>query len=105
LAFISEYNLQMLYLPGLPKQGAQCLVGDVSTGVFHPIVPAKFLKDFFCICTAFPLLGGWPLESSRFFWHSLANNVTNWAKSCLHCEGSKIHCNTHLLPQPIPIPQ
>jgi hypothetical protein len=27
--------------------GAQCLAGDISTGVFRPIVPLKFRKDFF----------------------------------------------------------
>jgi hypothetical protein len=42
--------------------------------------------------------------SSRFVWHSLTNEVTSWAKSCLHCQWSKIHCHTRLLPQPIPIP-
>jgi hypothetical protein len=35
----------------------------------------------------------------------LANDVTNWAKSCLHCQQSKIHHHICLLPQPIPIPQ
>jgi hypothetical protein len=85
LAFISEFNIQMLYLPGLKnvvgtgnvtaaaaadpvdfeamaaeqnsyaetqrllggtsrkltfrQTGAHCLAGDVSTGVFRPIVP------------------------------------------------------------------
>jgi hypothetical protein len=29
------------------QAGAKRLVGDVSTGVFHPIVPAKFQKDIF----------------------------------------------------------
>ncbi len=40
------------------QAGTQCLVGNVSMGVFHPIIPAKFRKDIFCICTAFPILGG-----------------------------------------------
>jgi hypothetical protein len=29
------------------QTGAQRLAGDVSTGVFRPIVPGKFRKDFF----------------------------------------------------------
>jgi hypothetical protein len=41
------------------QAGAQCLVGDTSTGVSHPIVPAKCKKDIFCICT-FPILEGSP---------------------------------------------
>jgi hypothetical protein len=143
LAFISEFNVQMLYLrglrnvadclsclplplPGLPgtvatagaanpvdfeamaaeqnhcaemqrllsssslkivfqQAGAQRLFGNVSTGTFCPIVPAKFRNDIFCICTTFPTLGGLPLGVS-------ANR-------------GKIHRHTRLLLQPIPIPQ
>jgi hypothetical protein len=29
------------------QTGAQHLVGDVSTGTFHPVVPLKFRKDIF----------------------------------------------------------
>jgi hypothetical protein len=29
------------------QAGAQCLVGDVSTGVFCPVVPEKFRKEVF----------------------------------------------------------
>jgi hypothetical protein len=102
LAFISEVNVQLLYLPGLKyviadflsrplpqsagsvaavaadpvdykempaeqnrcaemqrlldstsfklaffQTGAQCLAGDVSTGIFRPVVPLKFRKDIF----------------------------------------------------------
>jgi hypothetical protein len=46
----------------LRQAGAHRLVSDVSIKVFCPIVPAKFRKEFFCICTAFPTLGGWPLD-------------------------------------------
>jgi hypothetical protein len=50
-------------------------------------------------------LASWRLVSSRFVWRSLANDVTSCAKSCLHCQWSKIHRHTRLLPQPIPILQ
>jgi hypothetical protein len=43
--------------------------------------------------------------SSRLVWRGLANDVTSWAKSCLHCQRSNIHRHTRLLPQSIPIPQ
>ncbi len=43
------------------QAGAQRLVENVSTGVFRPIIPVNFRRYFFCICTAFPTLGGWPL--------------------------------------------
>jgi hypothetical protein len=39
----------------LRQSGAQHLVGDISTGVFCPIVPAKFRKDiFFAFAQHFP---------------------------------------------------
>jgi hypothetical protein len=47
------------------QAGAQRLVGDVSTGVFRPIVHQQNSKNtFFCICTAFTTLGDWPLGAS-----------------------------------------
>ncbi len=37
------------------QAGTQRLVGDISTGVFRPIVPAKFQKDiFFAFAQHFP---------------------------------------------------
>jgi hypothetical protein len=66
-------------------------------------------KTFFCSCTTFPTLGGLPLGfllvSSRFVWCGLSNDITNWARPCLLCQQSKIHRDTRLLPQPIPVPQ
>jgi hypothetical protein len=36
------------------------LAGDVSTGIFRPIVPQKFRKDFFSVFTTFHTWGGSP---------------------------------------------
>ncbi len=128
LAFISEFNIQMLYLPGLKnvvadflsrpsppglagavaataaadpvyfeamaaeqnscaetqrllggtslklafrQAGAHRLAGDVSTGVFHPIVPQKFRRDIFLNLhnISHPgRLASRRLVSSRFVW-------------------------------------
>jgi hypothetical protein len=164
LAFISVFNVQMLYLPGLKnviadflscppgplppepsgtvaaeaaadpidfkamaaeqiccaktqrllsisqnsagKAGAQCLVGNISIGVFSPIVPVKFIRLFLHLHNiSHPgRLAFQHLVSSRFVWRGLSN-ITNWARSCLHCQQGKIHHHTCLLPQPIPILQ
>jgi hypothetical protein len=61
-------------------------------------------KTFFCICTTFPTLGGSHLASSRFVWRGLSNDITNWVRSCQHCQQGRIHRHTRLLPQPISIP-
>ncbi len=121
LAFISEFNVQMLYLPGLQnviadflsrpasvpgnatavaeaapvdfeemaakqnhcletrcllggtsltialkKVGNQRLVGDVSTGIFHPVAPTKYQKDIFSICTISHIQRGSSLGSGFF---------------------------------------
>jgi hypothetical protein len=90
------------------QAGSQRQVGDVFTGVCGPIVPLKLQKDFFLYLhnISHPRrLASWRLVSSRFIWRGLANDITSWAKFCQHCQQSKIHCHTRLLPQPIPIPQ
>ncbi len=64
-----------------PHINAARLPGDVSTGVFRPIVPEKFRKDIFCIYTISHTLGGSPpgvlcILLRRFVWRGLANPIT-----------------------------
>ncbi len=88
--------------------GTQHLAGDVSTGVFRPIVLLKFRKD---ICLHFHNLAHpWRLAScriisSRFLRRGLSSNITAWICECLACQCGRIHSHTRLAPQPIPIPQ
>ncbi len=68
---------------------------------FVPSSQQNFKKTFFAFPKHFP-----PWEAGLLApCVSLVNDVTSWAKSCLHCQQSKIHRYTCLLPQPIPIPQ
>ncbi len=84
-----------------PAPGWRC-----STGVFYPIVPAKFKKDIFLhLHNISGRLTSWHLVSSRFVWYRLSNDIDTWARSCLLCQQGKIKRYTHLLTQPIPIPQ
>jgi hypothetical protein len=149
VAFISEFNIQMLYLPGLKNDvadflsrpsppeptgdvaaaadpvnfeakaaeqnscaetqvllsgtslklafrqaGAHGLAGDVSTGVFCPIVPQKFRRDIFL--NLFNIshpgrLASRRLVSSRFVWCGISSDITAWTRSCLSCRRGKIH--------------
>ncbi len=164
LAFISEFNVQMLYLPGLQnvlanflsrptsvpgnvaavtaivpanveemaveqnrysemqrllggtslaiaflKVGNQHLVSNVSTGVFHPVVPTKYQKYIFSHLYNMSHPGRLTsrhLFSSRFVWFGLARDMTAWAKTCLRCQQSKTHFHntTRLLHIPVPCP-
>ncbi len=45
------------------------------------------------------------LVSSRYVWRSLAKDVPSWAKTCLHCQQSIIHCHARTQPLQIPVPQ
>ncbi len=61
------------------QTGAQCLAGNVSTGVFRPIVPLKFRKDIFNHFHNVAHPGRLALRqiiSSRFVWHGLSSDIT-----------------------------
>jgi hypothetical protein len=101
---LGSTSLKLVFL----QTGAQCLAGDVSTGNFRPIVPLKFRKTINDNCHNIALTGRLAsccIISSRFVWRGLSSNVTAWACRCLACQRGKIHHHTHLVPQPIPIPQ
>jgi hypothetical protein len=75
---------------------------------FLPHCPPKILKNHFDHFhnVAHPgRLASHHVFSSRFVWRGLSSDVTAWARGCLACQRGKIHCHTHLVPQPIPIPQ
>jgi hypothetical protein len=83
------------------QTGAQCLAGDISTGVFGLTVPLKFSKDIFSHFhnVAHPRrLASRRIISSRFVWHGLSSNITAWTCECLTCQWSKIHRPTRLAP-------
>jgi hypothetical protein len=69
------------------QAGAQRLVGDVSTGVFRPVVPEKFRK-YICLNLhniSHPgRLASWCMIFSRFVWRGLSSDVNTWARSFLH---------------------
>jgi len=83
------------------------LLGDVSTGVFRPLVPVQF-RD-----VAFHSLHGINhpgVRASRrllcrsFCWPHMGREVTVMARSCLQCQRSKISRHVHLQPEVIPVP-
>jgi hypothetical protein len=90
------------------QTGAQRLAGDVSTGIFRPIVPLKFSIDIFWhfhnVAHLGRLASRW-IISSRFVWRGLSRDITAWTREFLACQQGKIHRHTRLDPQPIPIPQ
>ena len=66
----------------------------VSTGKPRPLIPSSWRRTIFnhfhtlshpSICITRKII------SQRFVWRGLNKDVTAWAKSCAHCQSSKIH--------------
>jgi hypothetical protein len=73
---------------------------------FPPSGSRKILKRHFFhlhISHSGRLVSRW-LVYSRYVWRGLAKDEAAWAKTCLHCQQSKIHCRTRNQPLRIPFP-
>ena len=83
------------------------LYGDISTGIFRPLVPVSLRRRVFTSLHGISHPGRRAtrrLISARFVWPSLAKEVTEWAKQCLACQRGKIARHVHVAPEPIPVP-
>jgi hypothetical protein len=81
----------------LRQTGAQCLAGDVSAGVFRPIVPLRFRKDIFSHFHNVSHPSRLCLPSYYFIQVCLARIVQRQHRldrECLACQRGKIHCHT-----------
>jgi transposase InsO family protein len=88
--------------PGLciitQKVGDLDLIGDSSTGTFHPLVPRDLRRQIFehLHGTAHPgQHATCSLISLRYVWKGLSTDVTTWAKACWAVQ---------VTPQHIPVP-
>ncbi len=88
LSFISEFNVQLLYLPGLKN--------DVANFLSHPPPQTTRLVT---TTTAADLVDYKEMAAE------ISSDITAWACRCLACQRGKIHRHTRLAPQPIPILQ
>ena len=83
------------------------LYGDVSTGVFRPLVPVQLRKSVFDSIHQAAHPGSRAtkrLISTRFVWPGLARDVGEWAKNCLGCQKGKVTRHVHLAAEHIPVP-
>lgn len=83
------------------------LFGDVSTGVFRPLVPVVLRHAIFSSIHSISHPGiraTRRLVSSRFVWAGLANDVERWTRECLACQRAKVSRHTRLAAEPIPVP-
>jgi hypothetical protein len=87
--------------------GDKTLLGDVSTGVFRPLIPIQHWEAVFQSLHAIHHPGVRAtrrLIAAGFCWPQMAKAITLMARACLHCQRGKVHKLIHLKPAEIPVP-
>jgi hypothetical protein len=87
--------------------GDDSLLGDVSTGVFRPLVPIQHREAVFQSLHSIHHPGvraTHRLIAARFCWPQMAKDITLMARACLYCQRGKVHKHVHLQPAEIPVP-
>ena len=73
--------------------GGRKLIVDVSNGPARPVVPFSWRRKIFDVLHG---LGHPGVERTRqtvaekFVWPSLRQDVTRWARECVHCQRAKV---------------
>ncbi len=87
--------------------GDETLIGDVSTGVFHLLVPIQHREAVFQSLHDIHHPG---VQATRrriaawFCWPQMAKAINQMARACLHCQRGKVHRHVHLQPAEILVP-
>ena len=79
------------------SNGSSILLCDVSTGTPRPVVPESWRRLVFDTVHSLSHPGARTtkrLVSSKFIWHGLGKQITEWARSCVPCQRSKVHKHT-----------
>ncbi len=96
-------SLQMVQRP----VGGVQLLGDISTGVFRPFLPAQFRQAPIKSLHDVHHPGVWAtccLVSAAFCWPHMKKHTAAAARACLGCQRGKTHHHVHLKPEHIPVP-
>ena len=79
------------------SNGSFNLLCNVSTGTPRPVVPKSWRRLVFDTVHSLSHPGARTtkcLVSSKFIWHGLGKQITEWACSCVPCQRSKVHKHT-----------
>jgi hypothetical protein len=101
----------MLVSPSLSvvsrKYGSADVLGDVSTGVFRPLLPARFRSAAMLSLHNIHHPG---IKATRrlvcasFCWPKMGLYVSALTRNCLHCQKAKVHRHVALQAAHIPVP-
>jgi hypothetical protein len=89
------------------KYGAADVLGDVSTGVFRPLLPARFRTAAVLSLHNIHHPG---IKATRrivcasFCWPKMGLFVSALTRNCLHCQKAKVHRHVSLQAAHIPVP-
>ena len=87
--------------------GTVPLLGDTSTGIFRPLLPAAFRESAIWALhnIAHPgIKSSRKLVSSSFCWPRMSSSITATVRTCLHCQRGKISRHVNVSPDHIPVP-
>ena len=79
------------------EDGSFTLLCDISTGTARPIVPQAWRRRVFDSVHLLSHPGTKitrKLVSSKFVWHGLNKQITEWARTCIRCQRAKVHRHT-----------
>ena len=83
------------------------VICDTSTGRKRPIVPSTWRRQVFELLhnLAHPSVRKTKkLVASRFVWHGMSKDLTEWATQCLPCQQNKVHRHTKPPQGNFPVP-
>jgi cleavage and polyadenylation specificity factor subunit 1 len=89
------------------KVGAVEVLGDVSTGVFRPLLPARFRAAAVLSLHNIHHPGvraSRRLVCSSFCWPKMGSFVSALVRNCIQCQKSKVHRHVSLQAAHIPVP-
>ncbi len=95
-----------LFITSQLVQGVK-LFGDISTGVFRPLVPPAFRDAAVAALhsVAHPGVEATvKLVSSKFCWTGMRRYIRAYAQNCLNCQRAKVSRHVHLAPATIAVP-
>lgn len=75
---------------------------DTSTGEIRPYLPRTLRRRAFSLVHNVAHVGGKATSRqlrSRFVWPGLDKEATDWARSCIQCQRSKVHRHVKNIPQ------
>ncbi|MEC9123562.1 MAG: RNase H-like domain-containing protein, partial [Verrucomicrobiota bacterium] len=78
-------------------KGVFTLLCDISTGKARPVIPEPWRKRVFESVHSLSHPGVRTTKrivASKFVWHGMAKQITEWARTCIKCQRAKVHRHT-----------